>query len=180
MSVQWQEEWCAMSSSVCVFRCLQAKGSRKWNACTWLQRASYVYWLSLIVLKCCQANVTMSLSPFIEIHWRPIDLHIDFKILLLTYKSVNVPCPSYLCALLLPYKPAHLLCSPSNGLLVIARSWTSTSNVAPRLWNFLSEVISSADCVSSLKHYLKTHLFGKFWPHDPVLFYYVFIQSLAI
>jgi hypothetical protein len=103
-----------------------------------------------------------------ELHWLPMDLRIDFKILLLTYKSVNDLAPSYLCDLLQPYRPARSLRSSSNGLLVVPKSRTSTygdrafSIAAPRLWNNLPENIRNAHSVSSFKHHLKTHLFGNF------------------
>ena len=105
---------------------------------------------------------------FKELHWLPIDLRIAFKILLLTYKSVNGLGPSYLCDILQPYRPARSLRSSSYGLLVIPRARTSTygdrafSIAAPRLWNDLPEDIRNADCLSSFKCLLKTHLFGKF------------------
>ena len=45
----------------------------------------------------------------ISLHWLPITARADFKVLLLTFKSLNGLAPLYLSALLLPYSPAPLM-----------------------------------------------------------------------
>ena len=57
-----------------------------------------------------------------DLHWLPIGVRIDFKILLLTFKILNDLAPYYLTSLLLKYQPARLLRS-SNRLLLPSSSF---------------------------------------------------------
>jgi len=109
------------------------------------------------------------ITPVLKtLHWLPVHLRIDFKILLLTYKVVNGVAPAYLCELLVPYVPVRSLRSSSAALLVVPKTRTTTygdrsfSAVAPKLWNGLPDVIRTADSVQSFKRLLKTHLFVQF------------------
>jgi hypothetical protein len=109
------------------------------------------------------------ITPVLKtLHWLPVHLRIDFKILLLKYKVVNGVAPAYLCELLVPYVPARSLRSSSVILLVVPKTRTTTygdrsfSAVAPKLWNGLPDVIRTADSVQSFKRLLKTHLFVQF------------------
>ena len=52
-----------------------------------------------------------------ELHWLPVEKHIIFKILLLTYKALHSQAPTYISELLEPYKPARTLRSSSALLL---------------------------------------------------------------
>ena len=56
-----------------------------------------------------------------SLHWLPIQARADFKILLLTYKSLNGLAPSYLAELINPYIPARPLRSLGTNLLEIPR-----------------------------------------------------------
>ena len=51
-----------------------------------------------------------------DLHWLPTDAHIDFKILLLTFKILNDLAPYYLTSLLLKYQPARLLRSHNSQI----------------------------------------------------------------
>ena len=103
-----------------------------------------------------------------QLHWLPVALRIEFKILLLTYKILNGTAPVYLCELLQPYVPCRSLRSTSQSLLVIPKSRTVSygdrafSIVAPRMWNNLPEHIRNSSTVSGFKTALKTYMFDKF------------------
>ena len=62
------------------------------------------------------------ISPVLSsLHWLPVKYRIEFKILLLTYKSLNDQAPSYLKDLVVPYHPNRVLRSQTAGLLVAPR-----------------------------------------------------------
>uniref|UniRef100_A0A3Q3MWN2 Reverse transcriptase domain-containing protein n=1 Tax=Mastacembelus armatus TaxID=205130 RepID=A0A3Q3MWN2_9TELE len=62
------------------------------------------------------------ISPILaSLHWLPVKYRIEFKILLLTYKSLHNQAPSYLKDLIVPYYPNRPLRSQSAGLLVVPR-----------------------------------------------------------
>ena len=103
-----------------------------------------------------------------QLHWLPVALRIEFKILLLTYKILNGMAPVYLCELLQLYVPCRSLRSTSQSLLVTPKSRTVSygdrafSIVAPKMWNNLPEHIRNSSTVSGFKTVLKTYMFDKF------------------
>ena len=69
-------------------------------------------------------------------------LQIDFKILLLVFKTLNGKGPGYLKELLVPYMPSRTLRSSSNNNLVVPRvnsvaGERAFSFSAPKHWNEL-------------------------------------------
>ncbi|MCJ8747469.1 hypothetical protein PDJAM_G00153810, partial [Pangasius djambal] len=100
------------------------------------------------------------------LHWLPVRLRIDFKILLLTYKALNGLAPQYLSDMLVPYVPPRLLRSKDAGCLLVPRIAKTTaggrafSYQAPKLWNSLPVNVREADTVSVFKSRLKTYLFS--------------------
>ena len=108
------------------------------------------------------------ISPVLaSLHWLPIKFRIEFKILLLTYKTLNGIGPSYLKELIVPYYQSRSLRSQHAGLLVIPRVSKSSmggrafSYQAPLLWNNLPVEVRGADTLSIFKSRLKTFLFDK-------------------
>ncbi|XP_029284776.1 uncharacterized protein LOC115006618, partial [Cottoperca gobio] len=101
------------------------------------------------------------------LHWLPVKYRIEFKILLLTYKSIKGQAPAYLKDLIVPYKPTRALRSQTAGLLVVPRVSKSTmgarafSYQAPLQWNQLPVCVREADTLSTFKSRLKTFLFDK-------------------
>ena len=98
-----------------------------------------------------------------ELHWLPIRYRSIFKILLITFKTLNGEGPEYLRELLIWYMPIRRLRSGDKLLLVeprSARSWgdRSFSVAAPRLWNNLPLHIRSSKSTDVFKSALKTHL----------------------
>ena len=51
-----------------------------------------------------------------NLHWLPVNQHIIFKILCITYKALNNLAPLYICDLLTSYTPSRQLCSSSKTL----------------------------------------------------------------
>ena len=109
------------------------------------------------------------ITPHLKnLHWLPVSLRIDFKMLLLTYKILNGLAPSYLCDLLIIRELPRELRSTSMCNLKIPRSRTTSygdrafSVAAPKLWNELPPEIRDAPTLPLFKTMLKTHLFKKF------------------
>ena len=110
-----------------------------------------------------------SITPHLKsLHWLPVPLRIDFKLLLITYKILNGLAPSYLCELLIPRNLPRELRSSSSCNFKVPRSRTTSygdrafSVAAPQLWNDLPPEIRDAPTLSTFKTKLKTHLFSKF------------------
>ena len=101
-----------------------------------------------------------------ELHWLPVRERIQFKLLILTWKSLNGIAPEYLSNLLVPYKPTRALRSSDKHLLLVPRTLSSLgdrafSAIAPSLWNSLPLDIRCCDSFQLFKNLLKTHLYNK-------------------
>ena len=53
-----------------------------------------------------------------DVHWLPVHLHIEFKILLIIYKALQGQAPTYIQEVLQPYQPSPNQRSSSRNLLV--------------------------------------------------------------
>ncbi|KAJ0022765.1 hypothetical protein NQD34_014899 [Periophthalmus magnuspinnatus] len=102
------------------------------------------------------------ISPVLQyLHWLPVELRIKFKVLLLTYKTLNSMDTSYLQDAIVLYQPNRALRSQNAGLLVVPRVSKSTvggrafSYQAPVLWNQLPADVKQAPTVSVFKTRLK-------------------------
>ena len=107
-----------------------------------------------------------SITPILaQLHWLPVEQHVQYKVLLYVYKAVNEMAPRYITQLLKPYKPARKLRSADKGQLVEplynlnSYGGRAFEMSAPRLWNVLSEKCRAAKSVNIFKSELKTHLF---------------------
>ncbi len=107
------------------------------------------------------------ISPVLStLHWLPIKHHIDFKILLITYKALNGLAPQYLSKLLSHYSPPCPLRFQNSGRLIIPRISKSTaggrsfSYLAPKLWNNLPNTVREADTLCQFKSRLKSNFFN--------------------
>ncbi len=104
-----------------------------------------------------------------QLHWLPISQRIIYKIILITYKSLNGSAPDYINNMLKPYTPSANLRSSSKGLLTIPSvklvnyGERSFSYAAPKLWNELPEYIRKSENLSILKTRLKTYLFKQYY-----------------
>ena len=122
-----------------------------------------------------------------DLHWLPNGACIDFKILLLTFKTLNDLAPYCLTSLLLKYQPARLLHS-SNRLLLqvpsvntVAYGHHSFSYYAPIIWNSLPDHIKNSESVSTFQQCLKTFLFrNNYYIEFHLDFIYLIVSALRI
>ena len=102
-----------------------------------------------------------------ELHWLPVQDRIKFKLLLMTYKSLNGLAPRYLSDLLHWKTATRTLRSTNKHLLYVPKyklesyGGRSFSSAAPRLWNELPIEIREQVTISTFKKHLKTYLFSK-------------------
>uniref|UniRef100_A0A8C1LY92 Reverse transcriptase domain-containing protein n=1 Tax=Cyprinus carpio TaxID=7962 RepID=A0A8C1LY92_CYPCA len=102
----------------------------------------------------------------VSLHWLPVRFRIDFKILLLVFKSLNNTAPKYLSDLLQPYAPSRALRSAGQLLLVSpnarlkSRGDRAFAVAAPKLWNNLPLYIRQAPSLAVFKFHLKTYLYS--------------------
>ena len=106
-------------------------------------------------------------AVLIDLHWLPIKQRIEYKLLLLTFRSLHGLAASYLSDLLSRYEPTRALRSADAHLLEVPRCRLRTqgekafSSAAPRLWNNLPLAMRATDSLSSFKKQLKTLLFKR-------------------
>ena len=107
-----------------------------------------------------------------SLHWLPVKQRIQFKNLLLTYKSLHTGLPSYLYSSLVSFcSPFHSTrhSSPANIILsamTCDSSHTSKSQrnycfdyIASRNWNSLPDIVRLALSVPTFRKRLKMYLF---------------------
>ena len=108
------------------------------------------------------------ITPILKsLHWLPVSFRIDFKVLLLVFKSLHGTAPAYLSEMTSWYVPNRPLRSADTGLLKVpdARPTTKTygeaafSHYGPNLWNSLPETLRVTDSIDVFKRNLKTYLF---------------------
>src|SRR5258706_7514470 len=103
-----------------------------------------------------------------ELHWLPIAARIEFKLAMLTFKTLQTKQPAYLYELLHFNVPARQTrSSVHNKLLEIGVRTNFASrafcHAAPALWNSLStDITDDLNCsVNAFKCKLKTYLFAR-------------------
>jgi len=103
-----------------------------------------------------------------DLHWLPIAARIDYKVVLLTFKTLTTKQPSYLHELLQAHRPARLLRSNEHiNRLHDNGAWTSFatrafSHAAPTIWNSLpQELTNQLSSLSVFKRNLKTFLYSR-------------------
>ena len=102
-----------------------------------------------------------------HLHWLPVRLRIDYKILLLTFKAIHNQTPAYISDLLQPYIPTRTLRSSTKKLLTcttyknITYGGRAFSHAGPKLWNALPLDIRESTNLETFKRKLKTHMFTR-------------------
>ena len=107
------------------------------------------------------------ISPVLHtLHWLPVEQRIEYKLLLLAFKSVNNDGPSYLSDLLKFYIPSRQLRSSSDTRLLRIPSFRlksfgqrKFSYQASVLWNCLPTSLHHSNSSLAFKSALKMHLF---------------------
>ena len=102
-----------------------------------------------------------------DLHWLPVNERIQFKIFLVTFKSLNGFAPVYINEMIQRYVPNRKLRS-SSAFLLKQNKWNLKSYgfrtftvAAPFLWNSLLLEVKSSPSLKILKSKLKTHLFKR-------------------
>ena len=104
-----------------------------------------------------------------QLHWLPIRLRIEFKILLITFKALKGLAPNYFIDLISVLPPSRYDLRKSNGILLstprrvtkVTMGDQSFMAAAPRLWDSLPVSIRSARTKSDFIQKLKTSFFSK-------------------
>jgi len=126
--------------------------------------------ITTIFLTVVDYHVTNILASF---HWLRAPERINFKLAVLVYRSLHGTAPRYLSDFLrrvadLPSR-CRLRSATSNQLDVrpsrlVTVGDRSFGSVGPKLWNSLSDDITSASSLSVFRNKLKTHLFQQSYP----------------
>ncbi len=91
---------------------------------------------------------------------RQLTFRIDFKVLILIYKSLDCLRPKYIADMITDYKPNRTLRSVGSSQLEIQRVNTKTRGVRFRSCNRLPEEIRYSKTLATFKSRHKTHLFS--------------------
>ena len=106
-----------------------------------------------------------------RLHWLPVDVRINFKVLLIVYKAMHGLAPQYIRELLNEYQPTRQLRSSCHSMLQIPKTKTVRYGdraffaYAPKIWNMLPLYIRQSDTISCFKSRLKTHYFKLKYHH---------------
>ena len=123
----------------------------------------------LVLLRTKYDSSTQALK---DLHWLPVRLGINFKICVLTYKSIHNIGPDYLGSLLKVREVGTrtLRSNVLNNKLLLEVPKTKLKTFAarsfsvkgPELWNKLPEDLRLSQSIAVFKSSLKTYLFDKF------------------
>ena len=112
-----------------------------------------------------QEHITPVLA---NLHWLPVVARIDYKIALLTYKTLVTKQPSYLFELLQVHQPSRSLRSSKqmNRLVVNSARTCFASRAfccaAPTVWNSLpQDLTNDLSSLPSFKRRLKTYMYRR-------------------
>ena len=103
-----------------------------------------------------------------QLHWLPIKLRIEYKVLTIVFKCKHRMAPTYLQDLL-EAKEHHVQGLKSNNKEELLKVPTTTRKTfanrsfsvkVPKLWNNLPDNIRTIMSYTTLKKHLKTHLFN--------------------
>ena len=115
----------------------------------------------------------LTLSPYSQhitpilksLHWLPVEKRVQYKIILLTFKSLHGMAPPYLRELIKPYHGPRKNRSAKSNFLEIPKTKTKTYGdrafacSGPKLWNKLDTHLRMIDTLPNFKRELKTFLF---------------------
>lgn len=102
-----------------------------------------------------------------QLHWLPVRLRVEYKILSLVHKSLYHTAPSYLQDLISAYSPPRTLRSGGQSMLVVPKTRTTFGDRAfsvtgPRLFNELPRDLREVTSSVQFLRRLKTHLYDRF------------------
>ena len=112
-----------------------------------------------------RAPIQSRVTPLLlSLNWLPVDLRIEYKVLVFIYKALSETSPAYLQDLISTYTPARTLRSAQENRLVVPRYEGATYGgrrfdvVAANLWNAIPVLTRQAPSLSSFKSQVKRHL----------------------
>ena len=105
-------------------------------------------------------------SPLLRtLHWLPVQQRIEYKVVVLTFKSRSTSTPSYLRLLIKDREhdrnlrsTTMALCQPFTTTTFAKRAFRCS---APAVWNSLPQTVLSSDSVAVFKLRLNTFLFSQ-------------------
>ena len=111
------------------------------------------------------------ITPVLKnLHWLPIHLRIQYKILVLCFNFFLGLSPSYISGILSVYIPKRLLRSSSDNRILQVPSINTKkygqrafSHAAPKLWNALPYSLRHLNTTAAFKRQLKTYLFKNYY-----------------
>ena len=104
-----------------------------------------------------------------QLHWLPVEVRIEFKVLVMTFKCIHNFAPPYLCQMIRPYTPARDLRTADQMLLCVPFTQSEFirnnvfGHVGPALFNRLPYQIRRSPSLEIFKNRLKTYLFTNFY-----------------
>ena len=120
-----------------------------------------------------KANRREHKTPLLkELHWPPVCERVNYKLLMLAYKSKHATTPPYVQNLikLHNYSDGNIFLRPhaDDTLLVSNRTHTTYGhnafcNSVPFLWNKLPKALRTSQSLATFKSNLKTRLFPKWF-----------------
>ncbi len=119
-------------------------------------------------------------------HWLPVAVRIQFKTLMLAYRTTTGSAPTYFHSLLRIYIPSRSLRSASERRLVVpshreAQNHSPEHSHSPFSWNDLPTPIRNTGSLSIFKQQLKTHLFQHYLTYLYIYIYiYIYIKKLHL
>ena len=102
-----------------------------------------------------------------KLHWLPIAVRVEFKLLLLTHRALNGEAPDYIEQSVSRRQPVRSLRSSEHSSLCVPRTrrhWgdRTFSVAAPSLWNALPQHLTlSSMTTAAFKVKIKTYLFTR-------------------
>ena len=104
------------------------------------------------------------------LHWLPIHLRINYKVLVLMFKCIHGIAPNYLCDKIILSNPIRQGLRSENNVYTVVIPFTKHTTFAdrafsvngPKLWNSLPNELRSVTDFKSFKSNLKTYLFKMF------------------
>ena len=98
-----------------------------------------------------------------EFHWLPVTKRCQYKLMVLTYKTLIGTTPVYICDMLNWYNPSRPLRSGAFLSLTLSRHNTITygrrlcDTATAKIWNNLPVKLRCTDSLSTFKRQFKTH-----------------------
>ena len=115
------------------------------------------------VAECCRTCMIISLQA---LHWVPVKYRIQYKVLLLVFRTRIGKAPPYMNEMLQEKTRSRALRSSDASLLHVSKTRTKCygdncfSVIGPKLWNALPPNIKNCGTIIKFKSLIKSYLFN--------------------